>query len=153
MHVSLDLFFVRENVMLALKWGKNKSNLRIYLNNYLPVLFSLNKLIKIIFCSKMSCSVLPEHFLHVGPVKIGFINEMFEVNGLQVDGLKLWKLINFGRVRAACGVCWRRGGISTSAPVEEVSLTRVFLHSSGGWSQFGQVQDHAWHWIKRSSEH
>jgi len=37
--------------------------------------------------SKMSCSVLPEHFLHVGSVKIRFIYEMFKVNGLQVDGL------------------------------------------------------------------
>ena len=40
-------------------------------------------------CVQVSCSVLPEHFLHVWPVKIRFINEMFEVNGLQVDGLKL----------------------------------------------------------------
>ena len=53
----------------------------------------------------MSCSVFPEHFLHVWPVKIRFINEMFEVNGLQVDGLKLWKLINFGKAKPA--MAWR----------------------------------------------
>ena len=51
-------------------------------------------------CGQVSCSVLPEHFLHVGSVKIRLIDEVFEVNGLEVYCLKLRKLINFSRGRS-----------------------------------------------------
>ena len=43
-------------------------------------------------CGQVSCSVLPEHFLHVGSVKIRLIDEVFEVDGLEVYCLKLRKL-------------------------------------------------------------
>ena len=36
-------------------------------------------------CGQVSCSVLPEHLFHVGSVKIRLIDEVFEVNGLEVD--------------------------------------------------------------------
>lgn len=58
-------------------------------------------------CGQVSCSVLPEHFLHVGSVKIRLIDEVFEVDGLEVYCLKLRKLINFsqGRAGGCHGAC------------------------------------------------
>ena len=53
---------------------------------------------------------MPEHSLIARSVKIWFINEVLKVDWFQVDGLKMWKLINFGSEgHGSGGWCWHHG--------------------------------------------